>query len=54
VGTNGFSSNALSGSNVSSGAITGQTIFTLSCSGSGGTMTPLTQTVSLVPVYIEQ
>jgi len=53
VGQNGFSSTAVTGTNVNSGAIDAQTTFTLSCQTAVG---PRSQSVvvNLIPAYIEQ
>jgi hypothetical protein len=51
---NGFSNSAASGTNVDSGAFTGQTTFTLSCQAQDGSNPPTSATVILVPAYIEQ
>lgn len=52
-GQNGFSSADLSGTNVDSGAIDAETIFTLSCDTAIGPRSK-SVTVTLVPIYIEQ
>jgi hypothetical protein len=52
TGTNGFSNSSLTGTNVDSGAITAQTIFTLSCSTGIGPKS-VSDTVNLIPSFIE-
>ncbi len=53
TGQNGFSANATSGTNVSSGPITSETDFTLTCTNIAGSVNE-TQTVFLLPTIIYQ